>query len=206
MAAQFTDVWDAHPPFEALEKLLALIPPISVILDAGCGPGYHTRYLARRGHDVTDMDLSEGMLSIARSNFFPSRFVRMDIEYLQPIAMFDTIWCAAAAMHVPRESMPALLLNFRRALRPDGVLGLNLQVGRTSEVACFGVDQRFFEYYEEAREIGTMLERAGFEVFDADYGETGRNTHSAPLTLRWQTLYARPRTLSGHHKNRILKP
>lgn len=206
LAAQFADVWDAHPPVEALEKLLALLPPKSVILDAGCGPGHHTKYLARRGHDVTGIDLSEGMLSIARSNFFPSRFVRMDIEHLQQIAMFDAIWCAAAAMHVPRESMLALLLNFRRALRPDGVLGLNLQIGRTSEVACFGVDQRFFEYYQEAREIGTILEHAGFEVLDADYGETRRNTHSAPLTLRWQTLYARPQTLAGKHKNRILKP
>jgi protein-L-isoaspartate O-methyltransferase len=192
LAPRFTDVWDAHPPFEALEKLLALIPAKSIILDAGCGPGHHTRYLARRGHDVTGIDLSEGMLSIARSKFFPSRFVRMDIENLQQIAMFDAIWCAAAAMHVPRENMPALLLKFRRALRPGGVLGLNLQVGRTSEVACFGVDQRFFEYYHDAREIGTMLVRAGFEVLDADYGETERNTHSAPLTLRWQTLFARP--------------
>ncbi len=195
LAAQFADVWAEHPPVEALEKLLALIPPKSTILDAGCGPGHHAKYLARRGHDLIGIDLSERMLKIARSSVSPSRFVLMDIERLQLTEKFDAIWCAAAAMHVPRERMPALLINFRRALRPDGVLGLNLQVGRRSEVACFGVDQRFFEYYEDAHEISTMLGYAGFEVLDDHYGETERNMHSAPLKLHWQTLYARPRTL-----------
>jgi SAM-dependent methyltransferase len=194
ISGQFTDIWAAHPPIEAIEKLIALVPPGSAILDAGCGPGHHTRYLTRRGHEVTGVDLSEGMLSIARRSFFPSRFVRMDIERLQFTMKFDAIWCAAAAMHVPRERMPTLLARFHRYLQPKGVIGLNLQVGRKSEVACFGADRRFFEYYESAHEIASMLEYAGFDVLDDDYGETERNTHSALLTLHWQTLYARPQT------------
>jgi hypothetical protein len=96
-----------------------------------------------------------------------------------------------------------MLANFRRALLPEGWLGLNLQVGRKSEISCFGMDQRFFEYYEGAHEITAMLERAGFDVFDCNYGETGRNTHSAPITLHWQTLYARPRTTRAKYLNGI---
>jgi hypothetical protein len=91
-------------------------------------------------------------------------------------------------------------------LWPDGVLGLNLQVGRKSEVACFGMDQRFFEYYEDAHEISMMLNRSGFEVLDYDYGETIRNIHSAPLNLQWQTLYARPKICHAKHRNRFMKP
>ena len=193
IAAQFAGVWTEHPPLAAIEKLLALIPAGSTILDAGCGPGHHSRYLARRGHDVMGVDLSEEMLGIARRSFFPLRFIRMDIEHLQFTTRFDAVWCAAAAMHVPRERMPALLRNFRAVLRPRGVLGLNLQVGRPSEVVCFGADQRFFEYYAGQDEIAAMVRQAGFEVLDTDQGETTRNTHAAPLTLRWITLYARPR-------------
>jgi SAM-dependent methyltransferase len=193
VAAQFASVWTEHPPLAAIEKLLALIPARSTILDAGCGPGHHSRYLARRGHDVIGVDLSEEMLGIARRGFIPSRFIRMDIEHLKFTPKLDALWCAAVATHVPRERMPALLRNFRAVLKPRGVLGLNLQIGRPSEVACFGSDQRFFEYYAGQQEIAAMVRQVGFEVLDTDLGETTRNTHAAPLTLRWATLYARPR-------------
>jgi ubiquinone/menaquinone biosynthesis C-methylase UbiE len=38
-------------------------------LDVGCGPGFFSILLARRGHDVTAVDYSEGMLEKARKNF-----------------------------------------------------------------------------------------------------------------------------------------
>jgi cyclopropane fatty-acyl-phospholipid synthase-like methyltransferase len=47
-----------------LVKELAL-PPASRILDIGCGTGRHAIALARRGHRVTGLDLSSGMLAQA---------------------------------------------------------------------------------------------------------------------------------------------
>lgn len=36
------------------------------VLDAGCGEGYNTRILARRGARMTGVDLSERMIALAR--------------------------------------------------------------------------------------------------------------------------------------------
>ena len=46
-----------------LEQLA--IPPGGTILDIGCGTGRHSVELARRGYQVTGVDLSAGMLAKA---------------------------------------------------------------------------------------------------------------------------------------------
>ena len=106
--------------------------------------------------------------------------------------MFDGIWCAAMAIHVSREDLDALLRGFRRVLRPTGVLGINMQIGRPSEVVEYGRDMRFFEYYRNSEELEAIVRRAGFDLVATDYGETSRNTHELDLTLRWSTLIVRP--------------
>jgi SAM-dependent methyltransferase len=50
---------------DQIEALLQLCPPRR-ILDLPCGQGRHAIELARRGYDVTGVDLSQYMLSVAR--------------------------------------------------------------------------------------------------------------------------------------------
>src|ERR1700738_3104848 len=50
---------------DQLEALLALRPPRR-ILDLPCGQGRHAIELARRGYEVTGVDLSPYMLGVAR--------------------------------------------------------------------------------------------------------------------------------------------
>lgn len=66
IAAQFTDVWFDTVPCEALETLLTRLPRGGAILDAGCGPGHHTRFLKKVGFDPIGLDYSRSMLQIAR--------------------------------------------------------------------------------------------------------------------------------------------
>ncbi len=71
--------FDAHAPFydqnpftqhtvAEVDFLLQLYPvsPGASFLDVGCGTGRHALELARRGYKVTGVDLSEGMLKVAR--------------------------------------------------------------------------------------------------------------------------------------------
>jgi SAM-dependent methyltransferase len=193
IAEKFASQWFEHPPALAIEKLLRLLPRRSAVLDAGCGPGHHAKFIAQNGHDVLGVDFSYRMLQIARKAVHGARFERMRIENLKFLPeTFDAIWCAGAALHIPREETVHLLRGYRRVLRPNGVLGLNLQVGRQSEVVAFGEDQRFFQYYEDMGEVAALLRRSGFSIVDWDYAETARNTHELDLTLRWATLYAKP--------------
>ena len=50
------------------------------ILDVGCGRGRHARILARRGYDVTGIDLSETVIEQARER---SRYEGLDIRFQQ---------------------------------------------------------------------------------------------------------------------------
>ena len=69
------------------------------VLDAGCGEGYNTRILARRGARMTGVDISEKMLArlqqkVAKKTVTPGRFTiepgssisqaRGEIEILMP--------------------------------------------------------------------------------------------------------------------------
>jgi SAM-dependent methyltransferase len=191
ISEKFASQWVNHPPFQALETFVRLLPRRARVLDAGCGPGHHAQLLSQRGNEVMAVDLSEGMLRIARKRVRLVSFARMDMQALSfPAGTFDAIWCAAAAIHVPREEILALLCSFRRTLRPHGILGITMQVGRASEVVDYHGDRRFFEYYRDRQEIANLVSAAGLAVVASDYGETSRNTHDVDLTLKWVTVYA----------------
>jgi SAM-dependent methyltransferase len=164
-----------------------MLPKGARILDAGCGPGHHAQHLSQQGFDVLGIDLSSSMLRIARRKVLNVEFRLMDARDLRlGVATVDAVWCAAMALHVPREEVLSMLRCFR------SVLGINVQVGRLSEVVYRGEDHRFFEYYHDGEALAQIVRRAGFDIAAEDYGETNRNTHALELTLRWVTLYARP--------------
>src|ERR1700736_6730532 len=66
--ALYDDYLAERTPVEIdrLEALLALRPPLR-ILDLPCGQGRHAIELARRGYDVTGVDLSPYMLGVAKA-------------------------------------------------------------------------------------------------------------------------------------------
>lgn len=75
----------SHNPFQAalIEKVAALVPAASPILDLGCGTGVPTaRMLTGSGHRVVGVDISEGMLKLAREQVPAAEFVRADFREL----------------------------------------------------------------------------------------------------------------------------
>jgi SAM-dependent methyltransferase len=191
IAEKFAAQWFEHPPVNALEKFVRWLPQHALVLDAGCGPGHHSLFLSRCGHEVVGVDLSKAMLRIARSAVSTAAFRHMDIQALKfRQRTFDGIWCAGAAMHVPREEFVALCRGYRAVVRPRGVIAISVQVMRESELVEYGSDRRFFEYYRDKAEIAQLVMQAGLVPVDFDYGETKRNTHGLDLTLKWMTVYA----------------
>jgi SAM-dependent methyltransferase len=195
IAEKFADTWFDHPPLEALELLNEQLPRSSTILDVGCGPGHHAQFFRRNGHEVAGIDLSREMLRVATARTRGIVYKQMDMRSLDfPRHSFDGLWCAGSAIHVPKEGLNSQLIEFKKILKPSGLLGLNLQIGRQSEIAA---DGRFFEFYESREEITSILTNVGFDIVNENYGETARNTHELELTLKWLTLYCRP-AQSGH--------
>jgi len=100
------------------------------VLDAGCGTGYGTAYLAEAAARVVGVDLSDDALAYACSRYaLPNVvFEQADLERLGlPADSFDVVVSFEAVEHL--EHPDAFLEHAARVLRPDGVF-----VGSTPRV------------------------------------------------------------------------
>jgi len=134
--------WDAHAR-ELMERFgpegdvhrVALLNPVLLdllgdvagkdLLDAGCGEGYLSRMLAKRGARVRAVDASAGMLAIARERT-PEE---AGIDYLQAscedlAALSDDTFDVVVSNMVLQDlaGYEAALGEFARVLRPGGRL------------------------------------------------------------------------------------
>jgi SAM-dependent methyltransferase len=79
---------------DQLETLLALRPPLRV-LDLPCGQGRHAIELARRGYEVTGVDLSPFLLAVAeeraRANGVRVRWLAGDMRHPMAAERFDIV-------------------------------------------------------------------------------------------------------------------
>jgi len=102
--------------------------PQGVALDAACGTGRHSAYLASLRHAVIGVDSSPAMLQRAREKVPGGEFHESDLRELPlPDDHVDLVVCALALIHVP--DLEAVLAEFVRVLRPGGSLVISDQRG-----------------------------------------------------------------------------
>jgi len=119
------------------------LPAARSLLDLGCGTGQHDLLLARKGYEITGVDLSEGMLTVARSqlgaldsrplsgsvpdqhplqslslNFHQGdiRTVRLDRTFDAVIALFHVM-----SYQITNDDLRAAFSTVRTHLNPGGV-------------------------------------------------------------------------------------
>lgn len=111
----------------AEQVLAAGLGPVA---DVGCGPGQIAHYLADRGVPVVGVDLSPGMVATARRLNPGIPFGRGDLLALDAA---DGAWGGVVAfyaiVHLTPDEVSRALAEFRRALRPGGLLLLAFHVG-----------------------------------------------------------------------------
>ncbi|MBR7835493.1 class I SAM-dependent methyltransferase [Actinospica durhamensis] len=162
-----------------LGRMAEELGPGARVADIGCGPGHQTRLLREKGLRAYGFDLSYDMLGALE---IPG-MVQADMRAL-PIATggLDAVWCSAALLHIPRAMVPGVLAEFRRVLRPEGLLGLTIAEGEGEgweQVPYREDEQRRYFVYHSAEAITTALEGAGFRIF----GQIRTSTHRNWLTL-----------------------
>ncbi|MBA3287496.1 MAG: methyltransferase domain-containing protein [Acidimicrobiia bacterium] len=103
-----------------VKEILDNLSP-GVALDAACGTGRYTAYLAAHGHQVIGLDSSPDMLKHAGKGVPQTDLRRGDLRALPlPDDHVDLVVCALALTHVP-DLVPAFS-EFARVLRPGGHL------------------------------------------------------------------------------------
>lgn len=111
--------------------LLALLAPVrergGLVVELGCGSGLLTRHLVDAGHRVLATDASSAMLAIARE-FVPEAEIAPLALPDDPIPDADAIVSVGHALSYlsNADAVATALTNAARALRPRGILALDL--------------------------------------------------------------------------------
>jgi SAM-dependent methyltransferase len=138
------------------------------VADVGCGPGHVTGFLHDEGVDAFGIDLSPEMIAIARRDHANLRF---DVGTMTDLDLADDSVVGIVAfwsvIHVPDHAMPGVFEQFRRVLRPQGLLLVGFHVGDGTRHASEGYTGRPINVDSHRRRpsrIMDWLRDAGFTI------------------------------------------
>lgn len=182
--------------FESVvDDFLEKLPVSPAVLDAGCGTGRETRLFHEKGATVIGVDISKGLLEVARRENSDVEFIEANFADL-PLTnqLFDGVWSHASLVHLESiGEVKAALSEFHRVLKPGGFLYVYVkeQLGeqKTAVVSdSLSEHDRFFRYYESA-ELNSLLRDAGFTVGELEH--TG-DSHGR-IEVKWlRTVVQKP--------------
>lgn len=114
-----------------LNLFLSYLPHGAKILDVGCGPGNITQYFLQKGFDCEGIDLSQGMIKMAKKRVPEGNFKVADLRKLDyPENSFDALIAAYSFMHIPQQDTRKTLKGFKRILKPRGIFFLIVKEGK----------------------------------------------------------------------------
>ncbi|WP_406266223.1 class I SAM-dependent methyltransferase [Actinacidiphila glaucinigra] len=156
--------------FSAGLWLVDTLPPGSRVLDLGCGTGLPTaRQLSDAAFDVVGVDLSEGMLELARTYVPGAVFHQLDIADLRPggpvrLGRFDAVAAFFSLLMLPRAEIPHALRTIRHLLVPGGLFALSMVEADVDDfsIPFLGFTIRVSGYLRE--ELLHVIESGGFEI------------------------------------------
>jgi SAM-dependent methyltransferase len=138
------------------------------VADVGCGPGYVAGHLHDAGLNVFGIDLSPAMIAIARRDHPDLHF---DVGTMTDLDLADESIVGLVAfwsvIHVPDDAVPGVFEEFRRVLRPKGVLLVGFHVGEETVHSSQGYTGRAINvdsHHRAPSRVMAWLRDAGFAI------------------------------------------
>jgi SAM-dependent methyltransferase len=137
------------------------------VADLGCGPGRITAHLAGLDLDAFGVDLSPGMVGVARRDHPGLRF---EVGSLTDLRLGAGSLAGAVAwyslIHTPTDRLPTVLAGLARVLRPGGELLLAFQAGDEPVRLqhAYGHDVRLVNHRRPPALVEELLAEAGLAV------------------------------------------
>ncbi|MGW1816766.1 class I SAM-dependent methyltransferase [Streptomyces sp. NPDC002125] len=170
-AAQLREALAGEPYLRAALALFAELAHAAgggPVADVGCGPGHVTAHLHELGVDAFGIDLSPGMIDVARRDHPGLRF---EVGSMTGLAQADGSVGALLAfwslIHIPDDSVPTVFTEFRRVLRPGAPLLLGFHMGDESRLKTQGYGGYPMKVHVHRRlpaQVTAWLSDAGFTV------------------------------------------
>ena len=173
LAKSYANEWAGKPDKQLADLFVSYLPPSARVLDVGCGPGQYSYYFYRRGFNVSGIDFSKEMISIARETFKGIDFSQQDMRSLAfDNNIFDALWVCSSFVHIPKEDSLAVLNEFSRVIKKPGFLFINAVIGDLpyrleSEEEIGGNykgNGRYFQWYPNSSAFVDLLHNAGYSV------------------------------------------
>jgi SAM-dependent methyltransferase len=169
----WSTTYDETPnPLVALDRrytIAHLAPrPAERILDAGCGTGAHLAALLDACSAPVGLDLSRGMLRVARSKFPDVPLAQADLDARLPLRghVFDAVLCALVGEHL--SNLPSMFGDFAQSLLPGGRLVFSVfhpemaAAGIEANFERDGVEYRLGALRYRVADYLDLIDRAGF--------------------------------------------
>lgn len=133
IALQFQENYRSKPDFQERYRIWTglldnLVQPGLAVLDAGCGPGLFSFYLARKGCRVTGFDGAAAMIALSREQAadLPAEFLHLTLPLANDAlpGPYDLVLSSSVLEYVP--DLDGALAQFAHRLRPGGHLLVSL--------------------------------------------------------------------------------
>ncbi len=152
----------------ALDAFAEHVREIGPVLDAGCGPGWISDYLHRKGVDVSGIDLSPRMIEHARQRYPGVAFEVASVTELDPEpGSLGGVLGWWSWFNLPRNYLPDVIATMARALRSGGqlIIGTHRGAGDHPRTRCYGdVPVEWTTHLYEPEELTVMLTATGLEI------------------------------------------
>lgn len=170
-AEEVRGLLDGNPYLRASLSLFAELVVAAgggLVADVGCGPGYVTHHLHQLGVDVVGIDLSPGMIAVARRDYPDLRF---EVGTMTDLDLADDSLTGVLAfwsvIHVPDHALPTVFAQFLRVLRPGCPLLVGFHVGDETRHTSVGYSGRSIDVDTHRRQpdrVAHLLREAGFTI------------------------------------------
>lgn len=169
---------------------------VGPVADVGCGPGRVTAHLHARGVNVFGIDLSAGMIRVARREHPNQTFdVGSMTRLYLPDGHLGGLLAWYSIIHTPPAELPQVFMEFQRVLAPGAPLLLGFQAGHGERVdrdQAYGRSVTLTNYRFDPDSLAELLDAAGLDV----RVRVVRDAHGLERTPQAMLLARRP-TASG---------
>lgn len=167
---------------------------ITSILDAGCGSGYTSYFLSKKGYKLIGADKSKKILALASKRYKNKnlKFLYIDLNKNLPKKKFDCILLLDVLEHVKDDFN--LLKNLKKILKKQGILIIKVP----AYPSLYGAHDKYLGHYRRysKKQLLDLVESVGLKLEDVRYWD---------LVTFFATLILGKFTYMGNYHSSVVK-